>query len=76
MGQMHEEYIEFTKSGRVAYTLGEEVVQGRYVITEMKGKVLTVEVVDERTSKWTVTVTDEGLVVKQGKHVLYLNRAQ
>lgn len=76
MGQMHEEYVEFSKGGRVVYTLGEDLIKGRYVITEMKGRTLAVEVVDEGTSKWKVTITNEGLIVKQGQRVLYLERAQ
>lgn len=76
MGQMHEEYVEFGRDGRIVYTLGEEVIRGRYVVTELKGRSLTIEVVDERTRTWEVTVADEGLVVKRGTEVVYLERAR
>lgn len=46
------------------------------MVTELKGQSLTIEVVDERTRTWEATVAEEGLVVKRGKGVVYLERAR
>jgi hypothetical protein len=76
LDQMHKEYVAFEKGGRLVYTRGEEVVEARYAITALKGKVLTLAVEGEgETEMWQVTVADEGLVVRRAAGVLHLERA-
>lgn len=70
-----ESYVEFAKDGQATAKVGEDVTEGTYVITGLKGKVLTIEMHEgEKVETVEVTVTERGLVMKEGKKVIALKR--
>lgn len=69
VGTLGESFIEFGKDGRLTGKIGEEHKTGRYVVTGMKGKTLTVETTEDggKVETVEVEVQKSGLVVTEAK---------